>query len=747
MATFGDISVSAASRRLALRGRPDLVISPQQYGPDRYWLLKDPVAMTYFHLRDEEHAIFRMLDGRTSLAEIKRRFEEAFAPLQVTFEQLHAFLARLHHSGLLLADAPGQGEQLLQRRRARSRQAWLDRLGNLLALRLGGVDPQRLLDWLYPRCRWAFSWWFAAACAALVIAAALLAAVQFDLLRRRLPDFQTFFRAGNLIWFAVALALAKGLHELGHALACKHFGGQCHEIGLILLVFTPCLYCDVSDAWTFPNRWQRIAVSAAGMMVELVLAGLCTLLWWYSQPGLCNTLFLAIVLVCSVNTVLLNGNPLLRYDGYYILADLLAVPNLAEQSRNLLARWLGRLCLGLDLSGGRVLPTRRPGLLVGYAVASIAYRWLVVIGILWFGYLVLKPYGMEVVAVSLTGLVVVGLLLAPVLAVARLLGDPGNRKAVRRGRAGLTFLLLAAAAAAVFAVPLPMSVGAPAVLQPRDAAYVHVLVPGKLVRSVAPGQTVEQGQELARLVDLRLDQQIAELTGRQDRCRLQLENLRVRLDAQPSLSAEIPAAEEMLADVNERLRQRRAEREQLVLRAPVAGGVIPPPRRKTPPYTPGTLHGPQGTPLDERNLGSTLETGVLFCIVGDPKRLEAHLVINQSDMPLVRKGQQVRLRLDEAPGEVFRGTIEELSQADLKLAPRELSRQAALAVRTDAQGLPQPAETSYQARVRLDHHDRRLLVGTCGLAKIAVDPLPLGIRWYRALARLFRFMPRTSGTR
>jgi putative peptide zinc metalloprotease protein len=155
-----DKSDSATTRRLALRMRPDLSVQAQQYGPDRYWLVKDPVALRYFHLCEEEHAILRMLDGRASLADIKRRFEEAFAPLQVTAEHLHAFLSRLYESGLLLAEAPGQGEQLLQRHTRRRRRAWLDFLGNLLAFRFGGVDPDRFLRWLSPRCRWFFSAWF-----------------------------------------------------------------------------------------------------------------------------------------------------------------------------------------------------------------------------------------------------------------------------------------------------------------------------------------------------------------------------------------------------------------------------------------------------------------------------------------------------------------------------------------------------------------------------------------------------------
>ena len=151
MAPTSDKPDSAAARRVALRARPDLSIRPQQVGQRRYWVVKDPVALTYFHLREEEHAILQMLNGRTSIAEIKRRFELAFAPLQLSIERLHAFLGRLHGCGLLLSEAPGQGSQLLMRRGRRRRQALIRSLTGILAIRFRGIDPEPVLRWLYPK--------------------------------------------------------------------------------------------------------------------------------------------------------------------------------------------------------------------------------------------------------------------------------------------------------------------------------------------------------------------------------------------------------------------------------------------------------------------------------------------------------------------------------------------------------------------------------------------------------------------
>ena len=278
-------SEAVAERPLRLRARPDLIMVPQSHGRDRHWLIKDPVALKYFHLGEEEHALLRMLDGRIGLGEIKRRFEAAFAPLRISVVEIHAFLGRMHEMGLLLADAPGQGEQLIERRGRRQKQRWLAALANVLAIRLPGVDPQKPLRWLYPRCRWIFSPWILGLGAATVVAAVALVLGHFFVFRARLPELHAFLTPGNVFWLAIVLAGVKIVHELAHALTCRHFGGQCHEIGVLLLLFTPCLYCNVSDAWLFPDRWQRIAVSAAGIIVEVFLATVATFLWWFSAPG------------------------------------------------------------------------------------------------------------------------------------------------------------------------------------------------------------------------------------------------------------------------------------------------------------------------------------------------------------------------------------------------------------------------------------------------------------------------------
>src|SRR5262245_12528104 len=182
-------TISGLDRRLALRRRHDIVAVPQVFSGQRIWAVKDPVTLRYFHLRDEEYWVWQTLDGTASLGSIQERFEVQFAPRRLTFAQLQAFLGVLHQEGLILADAPGQTDELLKRSRTLRRRRLLGALSNVLAIRFRGIDPERFLDWLLARLGWLFSGWTLALCLGVVAAALYLVATKFDVLVSRLPEF------------------------------------------------------------------------------------------------------------------------------------------------------------------------------------------------------------------------------------------------------------------------------------------------------------------------------------------------------------------------------------------------------------------------------------------------------------------------------------------------------------------------------------------------------------------------------
>ena len=227
----------------------------------------------------------------------------------------------------------------------------------------------------------------------------------------------------------------KIIHEFGHGLTAKHFGGEVHEMGILFLVLTPALYCDVTDSWLLPNKWKRIWISAAGIYVECFLASIATFVWWYSTPGLLNSLAMATMFICSVNTILFNANPLLRYDGYYVMADWLEIPNLRIKSTQFFGYLIQEKVLGLEIPVQSYLPRSRRILFVTYAMASYVYRWFVTFAILWFLSQVLKPYKLESVSYLLAAGALVPLVGMPFYQIVKFLRTPGRLRKVKKARA------------------------------------------------------------------------------------------------------------------------------------------------------------------------------------------------------------------------------------------------------------------------------------------------------------------------
>ncbi len=532
-------------------------------------------------------------------------------------------------------------------------------------------------------------------------------------------------------------AFTKILHELGHAVSLRHFGGECHELGVMFLVFTPCLYVNVSDAWMLPNKWHRVAISGAGMYVEMILASVATFLWWFSEPGLLNALCLNVMVICSVTTVLFNGNPLLRYDGYYMLADLVEVPNLRQQAGALIKQVFGRFYLGTDLENDRVLPGRHRLALMLYAVLAAAYRVFVLVTILWFCHEVLKPYRLEVLARMLAVAAVGGLLIGPAIRGIKFLRDPLRTDDVKWSRLFLRGGLTLAGLAGLSLIPLPYSVKTAAIVQPQDATRVYVAVDGTLENAIASGTQVQPGDVLGELHNLDIQKEVVETRGKIHEQELKLQNLKLSQRADPKAKAQIPAAEQALAELRKRLAEREENARRLTITAPVAGTVLPPAFQDE-AAAEGELARWSGSPLDPKNLHGYLETGTLFCLIGDAEKMEALLVIDQGDVQFVRPGQTVRLRLEERPGELLTGVVEDVAQIDLKVTPRELLQHEDLPTRLNEQGRPELVSTSYQARVRLDPHNARLSAGSTGSAKIKTAPQSLAARLSRYLSRTFR---------
>ena len=742
MSSVADAFRSSTTRPVGLRRRGDLDVNRQLYQGQAWWVVKDPISLQYFRFRPEEYALLEMLDGTQSLESLRDRFEAEFPPRRIGLDELARFVATLHRSGLVIGDRAGQGPQLFERRRQRIWKQWVAWLSNVMALRFRGIDPDRLLARLDPWFGWLFTIPALVGVMTLVMSALLLVLVNFDTFRSKLPEFQQFFAVGNWAYLAIALGVTKVLHEFGHGLSCKRFGGECHEMGVMFLVFTPCLYCDVSDSWMLPSKWQRAAIGAAGMYVELILASLATFLWWNSHAGIFNQLCLDVMFVSSVSTLLFNGNPLLRYDGYYILSDLLEIPNLRQKATNVLGRLASRWCLGIKQPDDPFLPQRHLGLFALYAVASSAYGWLITASIFLFVWRVLEPYRLKVLGQMLAMMAIWGLVVRPASGIVRFLKVPGRRDEVKTLNLAVTAAVAATVLAAVALVPLPQRVWCPAELRPRDPETVYVTVSGRLEeRFVEPGDEVREGQPLARLSNIDLELAIADLAGKAAQYRARLDSLERERFHDRSAALEIGTVTESLASVEEQLAKKRRDLAELVLVAAHDGVIVPGP--SVPPKDDGTGRLPAwtGLPLDRRNLGARLEQGTIFCLIAQPHELEAVMLVDQSEVEFLAPGEEVDLKLDALPWETFRGTVAEIAETRVETSSERLSVKAggSLPTRTDAAGRETPISANYEVSMRLDDEHGLFTPGMRGVAKIKVGNRTVGGWLMRLVWQTFNF--------
>ncbi|MFV2068520.1 MAG: hemolysin D [Pirellulales bacterium] len=743
MATLADSLKTSSGRRLALRKRPDLEACRHQYQGRNYWVVKEPVGLKYFRFQEEEYAILQMLDGTVSFDDIKTRFQKQFTPQKITLNDLQQFVGMLHRNGLVVSTSGGQGRQLKRRRDERRKKEFLGKLSNVLAIRFKGIDPERFLNALYPFVRWMFAPITVILCIALGVSALGLILVQFDVFQSKLPAFHEFFGAKNWLLLGATLAATKVLHELGHGMSCKHFGGECHEIGVMFLVLTPCLYCNVSDSWVLPSKWQRAAIGAAGMYVELILASIATFVWWKSDPGTLNHLALRVMFICSVSTVIFNANPLLRFDGYYIMADLVEIPNLRQKASSILYRILAKWCLGMELPEEPFLPQRNHVFFALYTVAAICYRWVVLISILFFLYKVFEPYGLQVIGQMIAIMSIGSMVVIPLWKLGKFFHTPGRMEQVKKVNLYVTIMVVATVVIAIMFVPLPHRVGCTLEVQPRDAVSVYVDVPGSRVKEVLvrPGVFVEEGATLAKMTNQELVLSMAKLDAQRNDSQRRADYLVHARGHDTSAISEYQQVREMLDALTHQLEKKQKEQDRLELKARISGTVLPPPPRPKKSSPDGRLPTWSGTLLDRKNLGMTVTETSLFCKIGDPAKVEAMLVIDQADADMVAIGQQVAVKLDAFPNRTFHGHIVELAKTSMKVAPRSLSNQAGgdLATVTDASGQARPLNTSYGARVPLDDVDQPLPQGLRGRAKIYTGWQPLGSRIGRFLYHTFHF--------
>ena len=730
--------VSSTRRPIPLQGRSDLRTERIDYQGIGSYVIKDPVGLKYHRLQPEQFAILQLLDGRRSLEQIRDELQKQFPTLSFHLVDVQHLITDLHQKGLAQSNRVGQGASLIKEHRKRRRKKRLNAARNLLYLRLPGWDPERTLQWLYPLFSWIFRPWAVTLQLMLIAASMLLLLVQFGQLQERLPEFQQFFGWPNLLYLWLTLGITKVIHEFGHGLSCKHYSGECHEMGIMLLVFSPCLYCDVTDSWMLKNKWQRIMIGAAGMWIEIVISSIAVFVWWYTQPGLLHHLSLNVFFVTAVTTVIFNANPLMRFDGYYMLSDLLEIPNLRPKADKHMRERFAWYCLGIESRPDPFMPETGRGWFIFYAVSAAAYRWIILFGILLFLYTVLKPYGLQSIGITLAivsvGSVIVNLFVNVYQIIAAPRIDPLSYPKVTATLAVLSLLI-----GCGLMVPLPLHIESMFLIEPTDVQLVYTTKPGRLTEvSVHAGDRVVADQPLAKLTNTEKEDEYRKLRVQEKVQEIEVRVAHVRADY-----SQQPIAREKLESIRAQIEDVKQQLKSLDVRAPCSGVVVAAERIEKPPQDAANkqLERWHGTPLDPRNLDSYLLEGTHLLSIAPGDGLDAVLLIDQGDRNDMYPGQSDELKFEHLPDRTYTGTVEKISPSDLLFAPAALSNKSggALPTVTDAQGRERLTSIAYQATVHLEEDAQWLIPGMKGWARCVVDRRTAGEWIWRYLRRTFHF--------
>jgi putative peptide zinc metalloprotease protein len=352
------------------RLRSDLIYATSESDGTVYITVKDPVSGSFFRMREPEHWLIQQMNGQASPALLAERFGEKFGAALST-ETISSFVEVLDEHYFL------EGARVEQIR-TRKGSAHYNREGffsRLLSLRLAYFNPTRLLDRLVGLYRPLHNWWgFLISVFVIVSGLSLLTAnsAVFYI------DLADIFTLGSFATVVIGLFVLLTIHEFAHAVVCRFYGGEVREVGFLLLYFQPCFYADVSDAWLFPKKSQRLAVTWAGPYAQLILLSVAVIGWRVTVPGMAvNDLFRIITVVAWI-TLLFNFNPLIRLDGYYLLSDLVAIPNLRDKSFAYLNYLFTHYILGWASSPPEINARERKICLV-YAVSAGAFSIFLIV--------------------------------------------------------------------------------------------------------------------------------------------------------------------------------------------------------------------------------------------------------------------------------------------------------------------------------------------------------------------------------
>lgn len=672
---------------------------------DTHWLvLRNKINGDHLRLNASASEILSRIDGKTTIEALCRENDED----GFTAEQMCAWLGPLCYAGLVSLGSDSEDERLLQQYKTQRNASRRGKFGNPLAVKFPLHNPDRWLGFVVDKLPWLFSRWFLVTILSIIAVAFMAALVNMAAITQelsRVASSPTHWWLYGLMYPAL-----KAIHEMGHALVIKRWGGAVHETGITFLVLMPIPYVDASDAWMFPKKYQRILVGAAGMIAECSIAAFGLFVFLLVQPGMVRELGFAVFIMGSISTVVFNANPLLKFDGYYILQDWLDMPNLSTRSgrycRYLVRKYLFRVSAATSPVSAR--GERR--WLLTYGILAALYRGLITVIIA----LYLASHFL-VLGVALALFALFQLLINPMIKLAKYLRSSAELDGIRKSSVIKTLGIATCVAALVAFMPLPSSTRTEGVVWVPHQAQVFAAQAGLIEKVfVESGAQVSSGQLLFRLQAPTLQTGKKVLEAKLQAARIEYRAMQQSdTSAAQSLKADIETYERELVDVNRRF-------EQLDIVAANDGQFV---LEKNQPL-----------------LGRHVKQGELLAYVVNKKDLMVKAVLAQQRIERLQAGvKRAQVRLADRFAESLDATLTRQTPAALNSLPSPAlaydgNSGIAVASQTDEE-----LETIERVfHIELDLPSEATIAGIGGRAYVTLhhQPESLGRRWWRSTRQL-----------
>ena len=692
---------------------PHAEITTHTFRGQVWFVAQDPVSLQYFRFGPTEHKVVKLLDGQHTLHEVHAQLGREMGAEAPSFQDLLAFTQMLRSANLLQVPQAEQVDALYERARKKRLQRTKSVLTNFLFIQIPLYDPDRFLVRTLPLVRWVFSRAFLVVWAAVVLVGLGTFLYNFRALVR---PAEGILAPENLFLLWVTFVALKAVHEFCHAWLAKLAGAEVHRMGILFLVFTPCAFVDVTGLWGVESKHRRALVGAVGMMAELFLATLALFVWLATEPGSVHAIAYNVIFIASVSSVLFNGNPLLRFDAYYILSDWAELPNLWTNSRRYLLYLAKRYLLGVEEDPLTADPREKLWLVV-YGIASLVYRTFVIVGIILFVSQAFFGLGVALGAAAFVAWIVIPF--------GKLLHYLVLAKATRRHRLRCVAALVVLAAAIVWPltqVEVAQYVYAPCAAIAQERAMVRARW-GGFVREVfvRDGQWVGSGARIAECTN-------PELAFAVVATEKTLETARIRLaafesDDAAAAVATAQAERTRVAALEAKLDALRQRVASLVLTAPCDGQVIAPDLANSP--------------------GRFLRPGDPVALIARGPFNRLVVVVEQAHIADVRDAQHepATVRLRSLPATALRCRVAKvLDQATYQVPSPGLTSPAGGPVVLDPSAPQRDRTLLPWFRVELDLPDGAPAppLGVTGRARFRIGTHPLAEQWYYRLLRLLR---------